>query len=103
MPSGEIAKLSWNATKAVAKEAATNPESQAVLLMPVFAVGEIFLAGEVASSSGVGRSIILNRTSGTSRALMEGEPHSLYTYLSSDGKTAVSNFVYDANGKLCWK
>jgi|GEM_PF-6071277 len=79
MPSGEIAKLSWNATKAVAKEAATNPESQAVLLMPVFAIGEIFLAGEAASSSGIGRSIILNRTSGTSRALMEGEPHSLYT------------------------
>ncbi len=57
MPAKELAKLSWKSTKEVAKEAWTNPESQAVLLMPVFAVGEILVAGEFASSANTARQI----------------------------------------------
>lgn len=99
MPAKELAKLSWSATKEVAKRTWESPETQPILLAPVFALSEIFVAGEIASSSNAGRSIILSRSSGSARALTKSEPHSIYTYLSGDGKTAVSNFVYDAEGK----
>ena len=52
MPAKEIAKLSTWATKEVAKDAWNNPESQAVLLMPVFALGEIFAAGSIVEGAG---------------------------------------------------
>lgn len=99
MPAKELAKLSWSATKEVAKRTWESPETQPILLAPVFALSEIFVAGEIASSSNAGRSIILSRSSGSARELTKSEPHSIYTYLSGDGKTAVSNFVYDAEGK----
>lgn len=55
MPAKEIAKLSTWATKEVVKEAWTNPESQAVLLMPVFAIAEILAAGSIAEPIIYGR------------------------------------------------
>lgn len=99
MPAKELVKLSWSATKEVAKRTWESPETQPILLAPLSALSEIFVAGEIASSSNTGRSIILSRSAGSTRALTESEPFSIYTYLSGNGKTAVSNFVYDAEGK----
>lgn len=39
--------------------------------------------------------------SGSEKAWASGAtPHSRYTYLSADGKTAVSNYIYNAEGKV---
>ncbi|KQR91413.1 hypothetical protein ASG01_13645 [Chryseobacterium sp. Leaf180] len=55
MPAKEIVKISIWATKEVAKDAWTHPESQAVLMMPIFAIGEIFAAGSTTEATYYGR------------------------------------------------
>ena len=45
-----------------------------------------------------------NHYSGNEEALTEGaEPNSIYTRTSGDGKVAVSNYIYDADGKLVYE
>ena len=41
----------------------------------------------------------LEALSGSSRALGDGAPHSIYTQVSSDGKVAVQNTIYNSKGK----
>ena len=42
----------------------------------------------------------LKALSGTSKAVGEGVPHSIYTQVSSDGKIAVQNSIYNSEGKV---
>jgi RHS repeat-associated protein len=50
----------------------------------------------------VATTLQLQVSSGTGKAKGTGTPNSVYTYLSSDGK-AVSNYIYDAQGKVVFQ
>ena len=57
-------------------------------------------AGAVAPTTGATASAAeLEALSGTGRALGEGAPHSIYTQISSDGKAAVQNTIYNSEGQ----
>ncbi|WP_336717108.1 DUF6443 domain-containing protein [Chryseobacterium mucoviscidosis] len=65
------------------------------------------IAGAILSTivgGAMGRGNSKSSFSGSEKAWAEGAtPNSTYTYLSADGKTAVSNYIYNSEGKVSFQ